>query len=463
MPADALPSATRPGPDRAADVPAGPDEGPAPRVRQLVLKLHSRCNLACDHCYVYRNADQGWRERPRVIGPGTVDRIADRLAAHVARHRTERVRVVLHGGEPLLAGPTVIDRTVRTLRAAMPADTSLDVGVQTNGVLLDETFLDLFRTHRVDVGVSLDGDSAANDRHRRHADGRGSHAEVARALRLLARPEHRARYAGLLCTVDLANDPVRVYEALLEFAPPRLDLLLPHGNWSQPPPGRRPGGTDAPYGEWLIAVFDRWYRETPRRTGIRLFESLIALVLGGRSGTQALGGAEPDIMTIETDGTIEGTDTLKTTAEESMRTGYDVFRHSFDEALRHPSLAGRPTGPAALAPTCRACPVVSACGGGLYAHRFRAGAGFAHPSVYCPDLYRLIRHVRSVVAADVDALHRRIAPPVLTPASGAVGDGPPTAGGTSGRARPAGGTPGRAQTPGGTPDSARPARVPAGR
>ncbi|MFC0505694.1 FxsB family cyclophane-forming radical SAM/SPASM peptide maturase [Micromonospora costi] len=413
MPAGAPPSAARPEPVRPRTAPAGaagppaPAQAPAPRVRQLVLKVHGRCNLACDHCYVYRHADQGWRQRPRVMGPATVAKVADRLAAHVARHRTERIRVVLHGGEPLLAGVAAIDRTVRTLRAAMPAGTTLDVAVQTNGVLLDERFLRLFHEQRVDVGVSLDGDREANDRHRRHPDGRGSHDEVARALRLLGRPEHRPRYAGLLCTVDLANDPVRVYDSLLEFAPPRLDLLLPHGNWSHPPPGRRPGGTDTPYGDWLVAVFDRWYGQTPRRTGIRLFESLIALVLGGRSRTQALGGGATDVMTVETDGTIEGTDTLKITGEESTRTGYDVFRHSLDEALRHPSLAGRPTGPAALAPACRACPVVSACGGGLYAHRWRAGHGFRQPSVYCPDLFRLVRHVQAVVAADVDALRRR--------------------------------------------------------
>ena len=31
---------------------------------QFVLKVHSRCDLACDHCYVYEAADQSWRGRP---------------------------------------------------------------------------------------------------------------------------------------------------------------------------------------------------------------------------------------------------------------------------------------------------------------------------------------------------------------------------------------------------------------
>ncbi|MET9845799.1 hypothetical protein [Streptomyces ossamyceticus] len=51
---------------------------------------------------------------------------------------------------------------------------------------------------------------------------------------------------GRLCTVDLANDPVETYEALLDFAPPRVDFLLPHGTWRHPP--ARPGAPDDPPG-----------------------------------------------------------------------------------------------------------------------------------------------------------------------------------------------------------------------
>ena len=35
-------------------------------LRQFVLKVHSRCDLACDHCYVYQSADQSWRGRGEV-------------------------------------------------------------------------------------------------------------------------------------------------------------------------------------------------------------------------------------------------------------------------------------------------------------------------------------------------------------------------------------------------------------
>ncbi|MFF7837244.1 hypothetical protein ACFZC6_00125 [Streptomyces ossamyceticus] len=65
----------------------------------------------------------------------------------------------------------------------------------------------------------------------RGSRGRPSHARVAEGLRLLDDPRRRDLFVGRLCTVDLANDPVETYEALLDFAPPRVDFLLPHGTW----------------------------------------------------------------------------------------------------------------------------------------------------------------------------------------------------------------------------------------
>lgn len=79
--------------------------GSAAPFRQFVLKVCSRCDLACDHCYVYEQADQSWRSQPKVMSERTVSTAAERIAEHARQHFLPEVRVVLHGGEPLLAGP----------------------------------------------------------------------------------------------------------------------------------------------------------------------------------------------------------------------------------------------------------------------------------------------------------------------------------------------------------------------
>lgn len=371
-------------------------------VSQYVIKVCSRCDLACDHCYVFEHADQSWRDKPKIIAGATVAQAARRIAEHVRIHHLDEVHVVLHGGEPLLLGHDGLHGVIGTLRSAIDPVARLYLHVHTNGVLLDEKLCALFADHAVQVGVSLDGDHAANDRHRRFSDGRSSYAMVRRALSLLRLPEYRHLYAGILCTVDVDNDPIAVYEALLAEAPPRIDVLLPHATWDHPPPN--PRGNSRPYAEWLGKIHSRWVADG-RPVPIRFFDSLLAAWEGRPSGSEAAGLDPVDLLVIETDGSWEQTDSLKTAFENAPATGLNVFSHSVDVAAAHPGVAVRQAGMVALCHTCRECPLVQACGGGLYTHRYRTDNGFGNPSVYCEDLKVLIPQVinspRSVPVASV--------------------------------------------------------------
>src|SRR3954462_331239 len=90
--------------------------------RQFLLKVHSRCNIACDYCYVYELADQSWQAQPTVMSDQVVERAAERIAGHAATHGLDEVRVILHGGEPLLAGRDFFRKLTRTFDQAMGAD-----------------------------------------------------------------------------------------------------------------------------------------------------------------------------------------------------------------------------------------------------------------------------------------------------------------------------------------------------
>ncbi|MFB6806763.1 FxsB family cyclophane-forming radical SAM/SPASM peptide maturase [Streptomyces sp. NPDC056387] len=386
-----------PWPYARLDVPALRAAGHRPHpVRQFVLKTRSRCNLACTYCYVYEMADQGWRAQPAAMSPATVARTAERIAEHAAAHGLTRVDLVLHGGEPLLTAPAELAAPVDAVRAALARTsprTRVTATVQTNGTLLTRGRLTALAAAGIRVGVSLDGGLPAHNLRRVDHTGRPGFGAAARGLRLLAR--HPESYAGVLCVVDLAQDPVETYESLLDFAPPVLGLLLPLANRSTPPPGHRPPAT--PYADWLVAVFDRWWREEVLRTRIRIFEEIIALLLGLPTATETLGLAPAATAVIETDGGIEQADSLKSAYEGAAATGLNVESHGFDAFLDHPGLVARQLGREALADGCRSCGLVEVCGGGHYPHRYRAGEGFRGPSVYCADLQAVIRHIATAL------------------------------------------------------------------
>jgi uncharacterized protein len=371
----------------------------------FVLKVHSRCNLACDYCYVYTLADQSWRDQPVVMSSDVAARAARRIAEHLRDHAVPAASVTLHGGEPLLAGPDRLAEIVALIRAAVPPPTRLTFAVQTNGTLLDDTFLELFRRQDIRVGISLDGDQVATDRHRRLAGGGSSYRQVVAGLRRLREPANRYLFAGLLCVIDLRNDPVATYEELVSHEPPRLDFLLPNGNWTAPPPGRGPDTDATPYGDWLCAVFDHWYA-APRRTPVRLFDEIVHLLLGGASQIETVGLSPSATVVIETDGTIEGPDSLKSSYHRAAATGVSVLDRPLDDVLSLPLFRAQRSGRAGLPAECRGCPVGAVCGGGLPAHRYRHPVGFDNPSVYCADLRRLILHIRSRVTADLAAAAR---------------------------------------------------------
>ncbi len=372
--------------------------------REFILKVHSRCDLSCRYCYMYEMADQSWRSQPKRMSSEVIVSACDRIAEHARAHSLPSVRLVLHGGEPLLAGPDQLRFTVETLRSALDSSTKADVTIQTNGVLLDAAYLKIFDELDVRVGVSLDGDADANDRHRRRANGQGSYAAVVSGLEQLISPPFRHLFGGLLCTIDPRNPPERTYEALLRFGPPTIDFLLPHGNWVTPPPGRLADSRHTPYGDWLAAVFDRWYRAPRQETDVRMFSEIIGLLLGGSSRIETIGLSPVGTVVIETDGSIEQADSLKSAYQGAPATGLHVRDTSFDSTLLLPAVVARQIGKRALSGTCNSCRILEVCGGGLYAHRYGPENGFVNPSVYCEDLKRLIYHIRRAVQAQVSDL-----------------------------------------------------------
>jgi uncharacterized protein len=358
--------------------------------RTFILKVANRCNIDCDYCFVFNSKDQSARHLPARMDVDVARATGRRIGDHVSAHGLQTVHVVLHGGEPLLAGARHMADLLGAVREGIPAGTHVRFELQTNGTLLSGTWLDLFERYEVVVGVSLDGPPTANDRHRLTHTGRSSAASAVRGIELLRSRPHL--FAGLLAVVDLANDPVEVHDYLASFEPPVIDFGLPHGTHDDPPHRDDPSVPE--YGLWMSRVYDAWLARPEYRHSVRMLEDIVALSSGVLGSVETLGLAPPTSVVIESDGTIEGVDTLRSVEEGASWLGLDVFSHSFDEALRHPKLSHRQYGKAVLAEKCQSCPLVEVCGGGYLPHRFSAARGYRNPSVYCADLEYLIRHVQ---------------------------------------------------------------------
>ena len=110
---------------------------------EFVIKIHSRCDLACDYCYMYEMSDQSWRDQPVRMSVEIASRTAERIGEHARAHGLTAVSLILHGGEPLLAGRDLISHIAEGVKAAV-GGIEVDLRVQTNGVGLSDSYLRLF-------------------------------------------------------------------------------------------------------------------------------------------------------------------------------------------------------------------------------------------------------------------------------------------------------------------------------
>jgi uncharacterized protein len=361
----------------------------AARITSFLVKIASRCNLDCNYCYVYHHADQGWRSMPRFLSGDDREAFARRLAEYTVEIGLKRAAIIFHGGEPLLASAEAIVAFARLLREKVGPKVELEIGVQTNGLLLTNEALSQLEGERIAVSLSLDGPRYVNDLHRTTRRGRSSYDKVADALeRLKRRPNS---FAGVIAVIDANVEPEVLFEFFAGHSLQKVDFLLPDSHHGRPPPGR---DVDLLlYERWLIKAFDLWFDHYPELR-VRMFEALLDAISGLGSGTDAFGLGDVSLITIETDGTYHDLDVLKVVGDGASRLKGSVrdtpisVVASLATIATHRRLLSRE----GLSATCRECEVVDICGGGSVPHRFGNG-GFENPTIYCKEMKSLILHV----------------------------------------------------------------------
>jgi uncharacterized protein len=200
----------------------------------VVLKVSERCNLACPYCYYFFQEYDG-NANPALISEKVVAELPGFLIRSLDELNIDRLNVVLHGGEPLLFKKERADHLWTVLRETVGQRVPLNLAVQTNGVLIDEEWIQLFAKHRIKVGVSIDGLKETHDRLRPDHQGRGSYDDAIRGLKMLKGAAAKGILeddVGVLCVVHADGNSHRLLEHLVH------DLGVDSPNLNFPRGGR---------------------------------------------------------------------------------------------------------------------------------------------------------------------------------------------------------------------------------
>ncbi len=247
-----------------------------PPLNVMFKTVSSDCNLDCSYCY-YRVSLEGERPRRR-LDIALLERFLPQYMEYVAD--THQANLSWQGGEPTLAGldffRQVAAMEAKYARPPMIINNSL----QTNGLLINDEWAELFSTYSFLVGVSLDGPEEIHDAMRKDRGGHGSFRRVMAGIDVLRKHDVSI---NILCVVGPHNVG-KARELAGFFRREGLDYLqfMPAMDFQSTEPAKPPAYlVSAPqYGEFLKALFYEWYGDGLPTTSIRVFDNFLQSVLG---------------------------------------------------------------------------------------------------------------------------------------------------------------------------------------
>ena len=366
----------------------------------------SLCNMRCSYCYyLEKDAISTHPERHRMPD----DLLETYIRQYIAGTTGPAVSFVWHGGEPTLAGMEFYRKVITLQKKYLPAGWKCWNNLQTNGLLLDDTWCAFLAENHFDVGLSIDGAAFVHDTYRKDAAGNPTYDRVRQsALRLKA---HGIR-PDLLCTVtsDSLRDPIAVYRGLRD-----LDT-----GWIQfiPIVRRREDGsvtedsvTPEGYGSFLTQIFDDWLLHDMGRLNVQLFAETGRILSGGEPGLCWMAPTCGRVLVVEQDGNVYSCDHFVSPEHRLGNLETDNLRDL--AALPEQERFGRRKQDD-LPETCRKCPWLSLCNGACPKDRF-AVTGDGQPGLYylCEGLCTFFAHAVPKLRRVLEERRKGISPAAI--------------------------------------------------
>lgn len=337
----------------------------SPDALLAVLLITDRCQLQCSYCEL----DQRAADMPRELAAQVMEDLDRRVPQ-------ERPLVFAwHGGEPLMRGLDFF-RWVWDFQEGMRTRRSVKNFLQTNGLMLDEAFMDfLAETGDFFPNISMDGPEP-----------------VTRATRGLKVGSYEALFGrlkarGILFGLSVAGSPTLAKhrdEALAYFRDQEIRVVgvVPH-HTTRPTPDLHPqlfadllleSGTGAEAG-----------REVPNAFGEALVQGLLEQQLHGPCRFSSFsGGCHRHVICVDVDGGL-----------------HTCLRGKWAGLWRYGSVAegglddwwATTSGPAPFRPflpeACEPCGWKALCQGGCPSNAKAMNGGVDQPDYYCPSFKRL--------------------------------------------------------------------------
>jgi uncharacterized protein len=354
--------------------------GSTPRISSLLIKPASAvCNLDCAYCfYLDREADPYKALPGRRMTEETLERLVDTFLFYSYPNSV----FAFQGGEPTLAGPAFFEKLIALQKQYGRDGQNVSNALQTNGILIDDRWCQIFKEYNWLIGISIDGPEDLHDLYRFNKQGKGTWKKVMHGIETMQK--HGVEF-NVLCVLSQANveKPREVYKFFRSLG---IDYIqyIPLSEFDGL--GQRLPFTITPeqYGRFMCETFDLWWPER-RKVRIRYFDNIAEGLAGQKPGNCTMHETCDSYVVVEYNGDIYPCDFF---VEKSWKLG-NVNLDSWPEIARRQGRYNFAAKKTIAHPECQACEWQSLCHGGCPKHRHDPRRRFEDLDYFC-GAYKMI-------------------------------------------------------------------------
>lgn len=350
----------------------------------VVIKPTHICNLSCSYCF---NDDV----RNPIMDFNTLGRVITETFAYARTTKQPSVTFIWHGGEPTVAGVDFFQEAVR-LQKSVAQDLQYENLFQTNGVLINEKWIDFFRENNFQISISIDGNEIHNDKYRVDFAGKGTFKKVMRAMDLLT--SHGVSFGACL-TLHKGNvkDAKLIYEFLSQkglgfHIVPLMKSGGARDDYDQI------GLTENEYGDAWIEMYDCWFDSNPQYAYVTDFVSRTEAVLRGEpTSCWTSSNCCDENFTVDPEGNVYSCASLSATSmafygnlnTDSLEKAFETKNALFWRTRQHSE-------------QCKSCKWFHVCHGGCMARSYKFFNDIDVADYYCDSLFRIYEHIEKRLA-----------------------------------------------------------------
>lgn len=222
----------------------------------VIFRITNMCNLNCTYCY-----DKDNRYIDKNINEEFENKLNDiqRYLNMIYFNKDKTTTLIFHGGEPLLLSADVYEKLLKKIITP-----NMRVSIQTNGTLINEKYIEIFKKYNMNVGISLDGCNEEQNYCRIYKNGKNSFNRVMNNIKLLK--ENNIRF-GIIMTISKKHlgKEKEIYDFIAEN---KLNI-----NMRPAFPTKYGDNTnimsEEEYYEFFKNIFDIWYEDRNKRVKLK--------------------------------------------------------------------------------------------------------------------------------------------------------------------------------------------------